>query len=219
MSNSHDRPRFRGQSHRTRHVTLIFGIGVLTAALWVPLQVFLAQPDRQLLGERAHLAAVLSAIIQAGSLIIGIVVLAADTREPDRARRRSTLWGLLALPPAVIVAWIVATLTTSVSADDPQYLARGLVFLAALTLLSIPTAIPAKHERVLALSSLLVTSLALGASAVVMIGSLSFIVIGPATAYCVAVTLKSANAAHAELGSMRMHPVDHRSSESQKATQ
>ncbi|WP_291049800.1 hypothetical protein [Herbiconiux sp.] len=89
---------------RAHHLARIGVIAVVTGALWIPLIVFLQLPERSLLGPRGHLGVALTAMVQFVALGAGLAVAAYQPTDEFRARRRSWIWGFLAVPPALLLA-------------------------------------------------------------------------------------------------------------------
>lgn len=187
-------------AQRAPHLVRIVVIGAVTAALWIPLLAFLQLPERPLLGIGGHFLVGAAVTFQVVALGVGVAVAAHGPSDATRARRGSWLWGLVAIPAAVTLAYPV---TLSVERLLPQGLhlenAEWWIGVSiGAVIFSAPAFASPRHPCALSVVTALFTvaALALGSLATITYWTLP-IIVGPLTVYGVALTLKNASASYA----------------------
>ncbi|MEB0000562.1 hypothetical protein QN367_15880 [Cryobacterium sp. RTS3] len=175
------------------------GIIAVGAALpWVSFVYWLGEPDRVLLGSTGRLFIIVTAVVQLFSVVAGIAVAGLlSTWTDHRGRQAARLWGWLALVPGVLLAGIVTVLWQG----WPRESGPPLIVFGVICAVMVLTALISSRRS--GLVTVIGSVLSLGIVALILIFATSMpgsvVLLGPATAYCVAVSLSASAAAYARI--------------------
>ncbi|PJJ55220.1 hypothetical protein [Compostimonas suwonensis] len=180
-------------------------IGVVTGALWLPWLLHLPDPDRHLLGSAGRLVVIVSGVIQIVALVVGLVFVGLMREWTDEVGRRAArVWGWLAFVAGI--PFVVIAGSTFVAGVRPELPAgvKWVVFLLMLASVLAPALLSPRRAGLLAIIGTLLAVLAIALAAPMAIGAGSVlifgpVVIGPATAYAVAVSLHVSEAGFARI--------------------
>jgi hypothetical protein len=173
-------------------------IAVGTALPWVSFVYWLGQPDRVLLGSPGRLFIIVTAVVQFLSVVGGVAAAGLLSTWTDRrGRQAARLWGWLALVPGVPLAGVVTVLWEGWPRESgPPMIVFGVIC-AVMVLTALIS--PRRAGR----GSVVGSVVSLGIVALLLIFATSMpgsvILLGPATAYCVAVSLSASAAAYARI--------------------
>ncbi|MEB0002764.1 hypothetical protein QN345_14260 [Cryobacterium sp. 10I1] len=177
------------------------GVIAIGAALpWLPFIVWLGQPDRNLLGPMGRTGVIVTVVLQCLSVVVGLVfVVVMSAWTETRGWQAARIWGSIAFVWGIPLAWLAAV----VWPDGVWPRESGLpliVFGVICVILVVPALI---NPRRTGLVAVIGTILPLVILVAIIASTISvpavFILLGPATAYCVAVSLSASAAAFARI--------------------
>jgi len=175
-------------------------IAIGAAVPWLPFIVWLGQPDRNLLGTMGRAGVIITVVLQGLSVVVGLVFVAVMSSWTEtRGWRAARIWGSIAFVWGIPLAWIVAILWP----DGVWPRESGpplIVFGVACAILVLPALVSPRRTGLVAVIGMILPFGILAATvAATLVSPGSVFLLGPATAYCVAVSLSASAAAYARI--------------------
>ena len=176
------------------------GLIAIGAALpWLSFIGWFSQPERNLLGPMGRLGVTITLAVQCFSVAAGFGFVAVmSTWTEDRGWRAARVWSWIAFGAGVPLAWIATTLRAAFWPGET--VPEIAVFCALVALVLVPLLVTPRWTGLMAVIG---TILPVGILAAIIVAATSgtgfLILLGPATAYCVSVSLSASAASFARI--------------------